>query len=241
MYLSIYERLIWVSLISCLQSMLKGNKMLVIRDKIKYRGFSCYCTVRKQIHISNSWRKWNCLTKEQNQIISSVVTINRLKDGQLKLGKRNKNNHSNWSNCSNNINDNSNNNNPISNKNNENKSSSTGRSKSSERFKAKWAWKKFPSEKMDHIQTNMKRFIISVRLIKTTKHNTINSNLLKNMKLSDDKDTENDISSTNSNAVWFAAQMETVPKKWILFTCLILSKLFFHKEIQLIITEIVYW
>ena len=151
------------------------------------------------------------MTKEQNQIVSLTTTINKLKDGRLKIGRRNRTDHSNRSKNSNN---NSSRNNSSSNNNNENKSSSIGSSKSSERFKAKWAWKKFlPKENESHSKKcNEKTYYWCKghNLWCSTKHNATNCNLLKNMKSSDDKDADNNASSTNSNVVSFAAQMETI-------------------------------
>ena len=151
------------------------------------------------------------MTKEQNQIVSIIAAINKLKDDQIKIGRRNQTNHSNRSNNSNN---NSNSNNLSSNKNNENKSSLTESGKSSERFKAKWAWKKVPPKENESRSKkyNEKTYYWCKghNVWCATKHNATNCNLLKNIKSSDDKDADNNTSSTNSNAVSFAAQMETI-------------------------------
>ena len=68
--------------------------------------------------------------------------------------------------------------------------------------------------KMNRIQKKKKRHIIGGckghNLWCAAKHNATNYNLLKNIKSSDDKDAENNLSSTNSNAVSFVAQMTTI-------------------------------
>ena len=129
-----------------------------------------------------------------------------MKDGRLKLGRRNQHNHSTRAN---NDNNNSNCNISSSNKNNENKSRLTGSSKSSEILKAKWAWKKVPhKENESHSKKYNEKAYYWCK-----GHNlwcATNCNLLNNMKSSDDKDADNKTSSINSNAVSFASQMERI-------------------------------